>query len=229
MLTTSKMDLYEILDFISSVAPANRSEAIKTHWCPALQAVVECTFHPAVIWKLPPGTPPYISGKESESVPYSNLHTESKKLYRFLQCGTMVQNPAKREKLFINLLENVHPREAELILMMKARRFTGKWACITPAVVREAFPSVLPDDNGAVPEPVVEPVKMAEAAELGNVAAVAPKKKGRKQRPSEGRPGPRMKPGPKKKRVRPSKPKVKKEIGVVGSPDLSPPWEELPK
>lgn len=47
----------------------------------------------------------------------------------------------KRESMFIQLLEGIHPEDAKIVLQVKDKKpFKG----ISAAVVKEAFPSILP-------------------------------------------------------------------------------------
>ena len=49
----------------------------------------------------------------------------------------------RRERMFINVLEALHPDEAELVLTMKEKKLMGKYSGITPLLVTEAFPDLL--------------------------------------------------------------------------------------
>ena len=69
----------------------------------------------------------------------ANLHMEAKKLYVFCREDL---NKMRRESLFIQLLENVHPSEAKLILAIKDQKLTKMYPKITQKLVSETFPTV---------------------------------------------------------------------------------------
>ena len=50
---------------------------------------------------------------------------------------------ARREKMFIDVLESLHPDEAELVIAMKEKSLMGKYKGITSKLVSEAFPNLL--------------------------------------------------------------------------------------
>jgi hypothetical protein len=49
--------------------------------------------------------------------------------------------PVKRERIFINVLESVHPKDAELLIKMINKESLGK--SITKKLVQEAFPGLI--------------------------------------------------------------------------------------
>ena len=50
-------------------------------------------------------------------------------------------NPIKREKMFIDMLESVHPKDAELLLAMKDKKILAK--SVTRKLIQEAFPNLI--------------------------------------------------------------------------------------
>jgi len=48
----------------------------------------------------------------------------------------------KRETMFIGMLESVHPRDAEFLVMMLAKKTVCKG--LTESVIKEAAPQLLP-------------------------------------------------------------------------------------
>ena len=49
----------------------------------------------------------------------------------------------KREKMFIGMLETVHPHDAPLLIAMKDKRFQGLYKGVTKLAVQEAWPSLI--------------------------------------------------------------------------------------
>lgn len=134
--------VHEIIEKASTAK--SRAEKIKvlqehqTNW--ALKDILRGTFDDAVQWNLPGGKPPYEPAEES-SVP-SNLVKHNKKFANFVKGGPGDRMPSfKREKLFIDILEIIHPKDAELMISMIDKKQPAKG--ITKKLVEEAFPGLI--------------------------------------------------------------------------------------
>jgi hypothetical protein len=131
--------IFEILEEASQMeAVDQRALHLKRNDCPALRYVLEGVYNPLIKWMLPKGTPPY---KLSEVVgAETQLHSHARKLYLFVEGGQPGLKPARRELLFIELLESIHPKDAELLILMKDKKMPYKG--ITKNVVKKAFPEM---------------------------------------------------------------------------------------
>ena len=97
-------------------------------------------FVASLILNLPEGRPPFNANKP-ESVP-STLRKEFRKFYLFVKGTEGERLPAyRREALFIQLLESVHPEDAEYILKMVAKKPPVRY--ITKKIVQEALPDLI--------------------------------------------------------------------------------------
>jgi hypothetical protein len=108
----------------------------------ALKDVLRGTFDSKVVWNLPEGTPPY-TPTEAHNHP-ANLLRENKKFKYFVK-GIKEGDALpkfKREKLFLGMLEGVHPEDAKVLIEMINKR-PPKY--ITRPIVEEAFPGLLRD------------------------------------------------------------------------------------
>ena len=76
---------------------------------------------------------------ESENPTY--LYGLLRKLYLFVEGGNPNLKPARREYLFIELLESVHPSEAELLCQIKDKKL--KCNGLTYNLVKETFPELI--------------------------------------------------------------------------------------
>ena len=127
-----------ILDFTSKLP--NKEEKIK---ClrqneSVLRDIFFFTYHPGIEWLLPEGTPPYNENKfdNTERV----LYAEKRKFYLFVKGGNDNLNQLKREKIFIDILEEVHPDDAKLLLAMKEGKLPYKG--LTKKLAEEAYPGI---------------------------------------------------------------------------------------
>tara|TARA_B100000287_G_scaffold435651_1_gene505380 strand:- start:15053 stop:15484 length:432 start_codon:yes stop_codon:yes gene_type:complete len=118
---------------------ADKISHLQKHSSPGLKAILGYTFDPNVKWLLPEGTPPYTPNAVADNE--GQLEYESRKFYLFVD-GPSEQQQAlkqhKREDLFINMLENLNPYDAKLLIAMKERKLPYKG--ITKKLVAEAFP-----------------------------------------------------------------------------------------
>jgi hypothetical protein len=82
------------------------------------------------------------------------LYNEARRLKIFVAGGGYDNlNKIKREMLFITLLESIDDNDAELLTQMIAQKQMNN---ISPGVIREAFPGLIPDTiTGPLP-PVLE-------------------------------------------------------------------------
>jgi len=101
----------------------------------ALKMLLEYAYIPEKKFDLPAGNPPYKEDAAPIGMSPANLRMEAKKLYVFLRKDL---KPIKREQLFIDLLENVHPSEAKLLLAIKDQKLTKLYKKVTRSVVEKA-------------------------------------------------------------------------------------------
>lgn len=123
--------LTEVLDEINSDPKAIDNYKTDT----ALKILLEYAYIPEKKFDLPAGNPPYKEDAAPIGMSPANLRMEAKKLYVFCRKDL---KPIKREQLFIDLLENVHPSEAKLLLAIKEQKITKLYKKITRAVVEKA-------------------------------------------------------------------------------------------
>ena len=132
--------IYEVLDGVSKVKDEHqRALALRQRATKPVQDLLKVALDERIKWLLPEGDPPYRpdSGVNSHNV----LMSETRKFYLFLDGYSPNINKAKREQLFIELLEAIHPDDARLLLAAKNKQLL--WENITPEVVNEAFPGLV--------------------------------------------------------------------------------------
>ena len=136
------MDLLisEILDKVSKVKSKKEKVAfLRQHDSDALRMVIKSSFDPKIVWKLPEGEVPYQKNEAPEGTEHTNLHGEARKLFHFLEGGNADLNQNKRETMFVQLLEALHPSEAEVLLHTKDKQLHKIYKGLSDAVVKESF------------------------------------------------------------------------------------------
>jgi len=101
----------------------------------SLQFVFEFAFNPARKFLLPEGEPPFKKDAAPIGMSPANLHMEVKKFYIFTRKDL---TQIRRESLFINLLESVHPTEAALLLAVKDQDLTRLYPKLTHKTLYDA-------------------------------------------------------------------------------------------
>jgi hypothetical protein len=160
--------IYEILELASKQrSKAKKVEVLKEYETGALKSIFIWNFDESVISMIPEGDVPYgdaedqsvYSGTLSENLAKeakggesatgqdldgrgkTSLRREYENLYHFVKGGNDSLTSIRREMMFINLLRGLHPREAELLCLVKDKKLETKYK-ITHDVVKEAYPDI---------------------------------------------------------------------------------------
>ena len=163
--------VFEILDLVSKQrTKAKKIEALRKYEELPLKVILIWNFDESVISALPPGDVPYtgyddqnvykggVSGKISEEVRsmhvqgnfslgvsdqqgHTTIRREARHFYRFIKGGDDGLNNLRRESMFINILEGLHPLEAEIVIACKDKKL-GEIYKITKEIVAEAYPDI---------------------------------------------------------------------------------------
>ncbi len=131
----------EILQKVSNAkTKAQKIKLLRELNSPALRAILIANFDESVISMLPDGDVPYKPNDAPEETEHTKLIQEYRKLYLFFKGGANISQ-ARRETLFIQLLEGLHAKEAEVICLVKDKKIGKRWK-ITRQCVEEAFPEI---------------------------------------------------------------------------------------
>lgn len=131
----------EVLQKVSNAkTKAQKIKLLNEYNSPALRALLIANFDESVISMLPDGDVPYKPNDAPEETEHTKLIQEYRKLYLFFKGGANISQ-ARRETLFIQLLEGLHSKEAEVLSLVKDKKIGKRWK-ITRQCVEEAFPSI---------------------------------------------------------------------------------------
>ncbi len=160
--------IHEVLGLASKQrSKAKKVEALQAYEHDSIKAVLIWNFNETVISLLPEGPVPYGDGEDQQLLNGSlsenlareaaggetatrqdlqgqgrtSLRREWTKLYHFVKGGNDSLNGMRRESMFINMLQGLHPREAEILVLVKDKILTDKYK-ITQPVVAEAYPDI---------------------------------------------------------------------------------------
>ena len=83
----------------------------------------------------------------SDQQGHTTIRRESRHFYRFVKGGDDKLSSIRRETMFINILQGLHPLEAEIVCLIKDKKLDDKYK-ITREVVAEAYPDIQWGDRG---------------------------------------------------------------------------------
>ena len=162
--------IFEILALASKQrSNAKKVEVLKTYEDPSLKTILIWNFDESIISLLPVGNVPYasageqtsysgtLSGKIDDAVSKmeelnsnslgstdqgrSSIRKEYTMFYNFVKGGNDNLSSLRRETMFINILQGLHPFEAEIICLVKDKKLTDKYK-ISFENVKEAYSDI---------------------------------------------------------------------------------------
>ena len=160
--------VFEVLELASAQrSSAKRVEVLKKYEHDSIKSILIWNFDESVISMIPEGEVPYgdpneqtvFDGSLSENISRemdggqsatgqdldgrnkTSLRREWTSLYHFVRGGNDALSKTRREMMFINLLRGLHPREAELLILVKDGLLTDKYR-LTKNMVAEAYPDI---------------------------------------------------------------------------------------
>ena len=107
----------------------------------ALKAILIWNFDPTAISIIPEGPVPYKENEVPVGTDHTSLRREWKNLYHFVKGGNDSLSAMRRETMFIQMLEGLHPEEAKIICLVKDKDLESKYK-ITYDMVQQAYPDI---------------------------------------------------------------------------------------
>ena len=141
--SNSRLLISEILRKVSNAkTKAEKIKILRENNSTALRQILIINFDDSVVSVMPEGDVPYTPNDAPVGTDHSRLEQEYRGLYRFFKGGDARLKSAKRETMFIQLLEGLSAEEAEHLCLVKDGKMNTKYKRITKAVISEAFPSI---------------------------------------------------------------------------------------
>ena len=133
--------MHEILQKVSNAkTKKEKINLLQEYNTNALRMLLIINFDDSVVSMLPPGNVPYTPNEAPEGTEHTILEKEARLLHHFFKGGSSLKQ-AKRENMFIQMLEGLVKGEAEVLILAKDKKL-GKRYKITHTCVKEAFPSI---------------------------------------------------------------------------------------
>jgi hypothetical protein len=151
---------------------AKKIEVLRKHVHDSLKALFIWNFDESVISLLPPGEVPYASMRDEQittgtlstkiaqavgTMEYNQddsmglgdmkrgrttIRKEYQRFYNFCKGGNDQLKSLRRETMFIQMLEGLHPLDAEILCLVKDKKLEEKYK-ITKQIVSEAYPDII--------------------------------------------------------------------------------------
>jgi len=132
----------EILEEISKTRVRQKKvELLRQYRNDALVSLLIWNFDESVISMLPEGAVPYKPNEAPKGTEHTSLRSEQKSFYNFVKGGNDSLSKTRRETIFIQILEGLHPEEADLLILVKDKRLTDKYN-INLSLIEEAYPDI---------------------------------------------------------------------------------------
>ncbi len=81
------------------------------------------------------------TGQDLDGRNKTSLRREYTTLYNFVKGGNDGLTKTRREMIFINLLQGLHPKDAQILILVKDKKLSDKYD-VTKEIVAEAYPDI---------------------------------------------------------------------------------------
>ena len=167
---------FEVLDLVSrSRSKAKKIGVLQKYDDQSLRRILIWNFDQSIQSILPEGPVPYVGYNEqntytgtlstkiaqdvrtmhetgnfslgvSDQQGHTTIRRESKNFYNFIRGGNDAMSNIRRETMFINILQGLHPLEAEIVVLAKDKKISEKYK-ITRDIVEGAYPNIVWSDK----------------------------------------------------------------------------------
>ena len=167
--------VFEVLDAASKQrSKAKKVEVLQRYKHPSIVTLFVWNYDSSIITLLPEGPVPYGTNKDDQNATgtlssriddavskmsemgstslgsqdqgQASIRAEYKKFYNFCKGGNPSLSNLRRETMFINILEGLHPLEAEILILVKDKNLERKYK-ISKEVVSTAYPEIVWGDR----------------------------------------------------------------------------------
>ena len=134
--------IHEVLALVDKQrTKAKKIEILEEYSSDALKAILIWNFDQTVVSMIPEGTVPFNKNEVPVGTDHTSLRREWINLYHFVKGGNDSLSSMRRETMFIQMLEGLHPEEAEIICLVKDKALEEKYS-ITYDMVKKAYPDI---------------------------------------------------------------------------------------
>lgn len=161
---------FEVLNLVNDQRiNLKKVEVLQKYKDPSLLSILIWNFDESLTSSLPEGIVPYssvgeqgaftgtLTGKIDDAVSkmseigsnslgsqdqgFSTIRKEYSKFYNFIKGGNDGLSSMRRETMFINILQGLHPLEAEILCLVKDKKLETKYK-VSKEIVSQAYPEI---------------------------------------------------------------------------------------
>lgn len=135
--------IFEMLDQIQR-EPTPQARAVKMRQlrCLELNTVLQINYRPDVKLDLPAGAPSFRRDNGDPDMSIARTRNVIREFAELSPNNRQI-NSAQKLRKFIEMLESVNEREAEVFILAKDRKLQDKWPAINIHMVRDALPGIV--------------------------------------------------------------------------------------
>lgn len=162
--------VFEVFNLVAKQkSNAKKVEILQKYSHPSIQTLFVWNFDESIVSMLPEGEVPYasvgeqnsFSGTVSEKINdavskmgemgsnslgsqdqgRTSIRKEYNKFYNFVKGGNDGLSSLRRESMFINLLQGLHPLEAEILCLVKDKKLETKYK-ISKEIASQSYPDI---------------------------------------------------------------------------------------
>mgnify|MGYP001262501769 CR=1 FL=1 len=160
--------IFEILDLVSAQkSNAKKVEVLRNYEHESIKTVFVWNYDSSVVSLLPPGEVPYgetnaqttfagtlsdniakeaaggesATGQDLDGRNKTSIRREFQHFYHFVKGGNNTLSTTRREMMFIQMLEGLHPKEAEILVLIKDKDLETKYN-VSLDNVKQAYPDM---------------------------------------------------------------------------------------
>lgn len=137
----ASLSVGEVVDKLKAAKTKNdRVKILRENDCAALRGILRMNFDESLVLSLPEGTPPHKKLDVPNGFGQTTLKASASGWYVFVKELSPNLKQSKRESIFIQLLESLDQREAEILIQAKDRKLD---LGITKKGIAEVFPELI--------------------------------------------------------------------------------------
>ena len=134
--------MHEILELASKQrSTALKAEVLKKYRCDPLVTILIWNFDDTLSSTMNKAANSDYMPDEAVRNRHTSIRKEFQNFYNYLQGGNPGLSGLRRETMFIQMLEGLHPKEAQLMVLVKDHRLQEQYK-ITLSTIQTAYPDV---------------------------------------------------------------------------------------
>lgn len=136
-----KKAVHEILEEANSHSLKEDRIAVLHRHSKDIKWLLDYSYNPKIKWLLPKGEANFEPTQDSDGATIARLYHNARKIPIFLESGPYPKmDRMKRERLFIQLLEDLHVKEAKLLCKIKDGEMLKDYKKLSMKLIEKAFP-----------------------------------------------------------------------------------------